>query len=116
MIVQRDVERHRDHRREDTEDGAGQQVPAAGLVKLNSGDDTQRRGKHGCTEVHQEERWARVRLGVDTSHRSDCLNGTGAIQSAHDEGREHVHHSGSGGVDDRRDDDQDDNEADVHDW
>jgi hypothetical protein len=53
MIVQRDVERHRDHRREDTEDRAGQQVPAARLVKLNRGDDTQRRGKHGCTEVHQ---------------------------------------------------------------
>jgi len=116
MIVQRDVERHRDDRSEDTEDGADQQVPAARLVKLKCSGHTQRRGKHGCTEVHQQERWVRVCLGVDTSHRGECLDRTGAIQSAHDEGREHVHHSGRGGVGDRRDDDQDDNGADVHDW
>jgi hypothetical protein len=116
MIVQRDVERHRDDDGAEPEDCTGQQVPAAGLTDPDHRDDADRKSEQRRAHEHHQERRVRLGFGVDPPHRGDRLDGFGAIQTLHHEGRERIEEATDGGAANGGDGGQDDDGADVHDW
>jgi hypothetical protein len=115
MIVQRDVERHRDDHATEPEDRTGQQVPAAGLADSGDGDDADGQREQRRAEQHRQEWRVHRSFRVDAAHRGDRLGRFSAIQTLHDEGRERVEDAADGGAADRGDGGQDDDGTDVHD-
>jgi hypothetical protein len=116
MIVQRDVERHRDDDCAEPEDRTGQQVPAAWLTDPDHRDDADRQSEQRRAHEHHQERRVRLGFGVDAAHRGDRRSRFGAIQTLHHEGRESVEEATDGAAADGGNDGQDDDGTGVHNW
>jgi len=102
VIVQRHVERHRDDEGQHAQHGARDQVAASGLRPSQRGNHSHDRGQQ--RRPHEEDQEWRVGLcfGIDPAHRGQGLDGLGAVEALHDEGREGVEQSAEGGAGDGR--------------